>query len=65
MADGSSAPLIVNGVNYGVMPKSAFVAINAAVIGHVQRSFASFAIVLTAIAAGTITTTAQIDAATW
>ena len=65
MADGTSAPMIVNGINYGVLPKAAFVAINTAVIAHVQRSFASLAAVLAAIEAGTITSTDQINAANW
>ena len=65
MADGSSAPLIVNGVNYGTLPKATFQAINAAVIAHVQKSFASLSTVLAAIAAGTITSSAQIDSANW
>lgn len=65
MADGSSAPLVVNGVNYGTLPKVTFQAINSAVIAHVQKSFASLATVLAAINAGTITTTDQINAASW
>lgn len=65
MADGTSAPLIVSGVNCGVMPKTTFQAINTAVIAHVQKTFASLATVLADIEAGAITTTAQIDAANW
>lgn len=65
MADGTSAPLIVNGVNYGVVPKTTFQAINTAVIAHVQKTIASLATVLADIEAGTITSTDQINAASW
>ena len=65
MAPGSSAPLIVAGVNYGTLTDVQFKAINAAVIAHVQATFPVLASVLAAINAGTITTTQQIDSAAW
>ena len=65
MAPGSSAPLIVAGVNYGTLTDVQFKAINAAVIAHVQATFSVLASVLAAITAGTITTTQQIDFAAW
>lgn len=63
MADGSSAPLVVSGVNYGLMSKPQFQAINSAVVAHVQSTFPTLAAVLTDIASGTITSTTAIDGA--
>lgn len=57
MADGSSAPLMIGGVNYGSKTKVEFQAINAAVVAHVQATFPRLA----AIESGEITTTAQIE----
>lgn len=65
MVDGSSASMVVNGVNLGSFPKAVFSAINAAVIAHVQSTFPVLASVIASINNGTITTTAQIDAAAW
>ena len=61
MADGSSAPLVIAGVNYGSKTKAEFQAINAAVVAHVQSTFPKLATAIAGIAAGTITTTTQID----
>ena len=61
MADGSSAPLVIGGVNYGLRTKADFQAINAAVVAHVQATFPKMATALAGIAAETITTTTQID----
>jgi len=65
MADGSSAPLVIGGVNYGTMSKAQFQAINAAVVAHVQSTFATLATVVAAISADppTITDKAGIDGA--
>ena len=63
MADGSSAPLVVAGVNYGLMSKAQFQAINSAVVAHVQSTFPKLATSLTGIADGSITTTTEIDEA--
>lgn len=65
MADGSSAPLVVAGTNYGTLSKAQFQAINTAVVAHVQSTFPVLASAIAAIEAGTITTTAQIDALAW
>lgn len=61
MEDGSSAPLIVGGVNYGTMTKAQFQAINSALTDHVQATFPLLAGAISAINAGTITTVEQID----
>jgi hypothetical protein len=61
MADGSSAPLVIAGVNYGSKTKAEFQSINAAVVVHVQSTFPKLATALADIASDTITTTAQID----
>jgi hypothetical protein len=62
MADGSSASLVINGVNYGMFSKAQFQAINAAVVEHVQETFGALATILAGIDGGTITTQAQVDA---
>lgn len=63
MADGSSAPLVINGVNYGTLTKAQFQAINTAIVAHVQNTVTTLASVLASIDSGTITTTTQIDEA--
>ena len=65
MADGSSAPLIVGNINYGMMTKAQFQAASSAVIAHVQATFPVLASAISGINASTITTTAQIDALSW
>lgn len=65
MADGSSAPLVIAGVNYGSKTKAEFQAINAAVVAHVQATFPVLASVIADIYADSITTEDQIDAANW
>lgn len=65
MADGSSAPLIISGINYGTVTKAEFQAIYAAVTAHTQSTFPVLASVLDQIAQGTITTVDEIDAAGW
>lgn len=54
-----------HGADGGIYPldAAAIVAISDAVSAHVQASFSTFAAVKAAIASGTITTTAEIDAA--
>jgi hypothetical protein len=61
----ASTPYIVGGVNYGVLTKAQFEAMDAAIDIHVAATFATLASVLTGIGDGTITTYAQIDAASW
>jgi hypothetical protein len=63
LGDADTAPFIANGVNYGNVSGAQFRAINAAITTHVQATFATLATVMTGISAGTITTTAAIDAA--
>lgn len=63
MADGSSAPLVINGVNYGTLTKAQFQAINTAIVAHVQNTFTTLASVLASIDAESITTTEAIDGA--
>ena len=63
MADGSSAPLVVAGVNYGLMSKAQFQAINDAVVAHVQATFPVLASVIAGINDGTITSTTEIEGA--
>ena len=65
MADGSTSKLVIDGVDYGTYSKAQFVALNAAVIAHVQGTFPILADVVAEINAGTITTTAEIDAYAW
>lgn len=65
LADNASTPLVIRGVSYGVMSGAQIKALNAAVINHVQATFPVLAAVLASIEAGTIATTAQIDAAGW
>lgn len=60
-----TTPFIVAGVNYGVLTKSQFEALDAAIDVHIAETFVVLSTVLSGIAAGTITTTAQIDAADW
>lgn len=63
MPPGSSAPMVIAGVNYGILTDEQFKAINVAVIAHVQKTFQTLASVLDGIAADTVTTTDQIDVA--
>ena len=63
MADTDTSPFVVGGVNYGNLTGLQFQAANAAVVAHVQGTFATLATVIAAIDAGTITTTAAIDEA--
>lgn len=65
LADDDATPFIANGVNYGATTGVQFRAINTAIIGHVQASFAVLADVMVGIDAGSITTPEQIDAAPW
>lgn len=65
MADESTSKLVIDGVDYGTYSKAQFVAINAAVIAHVQGTFPVLAAVISDINDGTITTVAEIDAADW
>jgi hypothetical protein len=64
-SDVTSTPYIVNGVNYGVLTKAQFEAMDAAIDVHVAATFDTLASVLSDISAGTITTYAEIDAAAW
>lgn len=65
VAPDSTSPLVIDGQVFGPLTGAQFVAINAAVVAHVQATFPVLAGVLAAIDAGTITTLAQIDAAAW
>lgn len=58
-----STPFIVGGVNYGVLTKAQFEALDAAVDVHIAATFETLAAVIAAIDAGTITTTAELDEA--
>lgn len=59
----TETPFVVAGVNYGVLTKAQFVALDAAIDEHVAATFETLASVIADIEAGTITTKAQIDAA--
>lgn len=59
----TETPFVVAGVNYGVLTKAQFVAIDAAIDEHVAATFETLASVIADIEAGTITTKAQVDAA--
>lgn len=63
MAVDATAPLVINGVNYGSMTGAQFQVINAAVVAHVQSTFPILADVIALINSNEITTTAQIDEA--
>ena len=65
LADDATTPFIANGVNHGSLTGAQFRVVNAAIVAHVQATFATLADVLTAIADGRITTVAGIDAAAW
>lgn len=64
MADTDTAPY-VSGTQSVTLTGVQFKALYAALTAHVQAAFATQTAVLAAIAAGTVTTTAQIDAAAW
>ena len=63
LADAETSPMVVAGVNYGMLTGTQFRALNAAVVAHVQATIATMAEVVADIAAQTITTAAEIDAA--
>lgn len=58
-----STPFIVGGVNYGILTKAQFEALDAAIDVHIATTFETLATVIAAIDAGTITTIAEIDTA--
>lgn len=64
MADADTAPYVSGAVSV-TLTGAQFKALYAALTAHVQAAFATQTAVLAGIAAGTITTTAEIDAAAW
>lgn len=64
MSDAATAPFVL-GSTVVTLTGAQFKAAHAAIVAHVQACFATQVAVLAAIDAGTIATTAQIDAAAW
>lgn len=64
MTDAATAPFVV-GSTVVTLTGAQFKAAHQSIVAHVQACFATQVAVLAAIDAGTITTTAQIDAAAW
>lgn len=64
MSDTATAPFVV-GSSVVTLTGAQFKAAHQAIVAHVQACFATQVAVLAAIDAGTIATTAQIDAAAW
>ena len=64
MADADTAPYVA-GAQAVTLTGAQFKSLYDALIGHVQAAFATQTAVLAGIAASTITTYAQIDAAAW
>lgn len=63
LEDADEAPFIAGGVNYGMLTGAQFRGLSQAIVAHVQATFATLATVLAGIAAETITTRAEVDAA--
>lgn len=63
MLDGTSSPLIIDGVDYGAKNVTDFRRMNAAITDHVRASFVMLSEVMQKIASGEITTIAQVNVA--